>query len=103
MQGQRRDAGVDAGEVEQVTDQGAEPLGLVEGSAQRLVVGLHDAVDEVLEKGSLGGERGAQLVRHRRHEAATLLVGRGEVGAIALKARASVPTSSDEDAVTRWP
>ena len=53
---------------------------LGERGAQGVVVGLHDAVDEVLEQGALGGERGAQLVRHGRDELAALLVGGGEVG-----------------------
>ena len=61
-QGQWRRAGVDPGEVEQVADQGAEPLGLGQGGTQGLVVVLDHAVDEVLEQGALGGQRGAQLV-----------------------------------------
>ena len=48
--------------------------------AQRLVVGAHDPVDEVLQQGPLCGQRGAQLVRDGRDEPASLLVGGGEVG-----------------------
>ena len=61
-QGQWRCAGVDPGQVEQVPDQGAEPLGLGQGGTQGLVVVLDHAVDEVLEQSALGGQRGAQLV-----------------------------------------
>ena len=79
-QGERGGAGVDPGQVEQVADEGAEPLGLGERRAQGVVVGAHDAVDEVLEQGALGRERGAQLVRDGRDEPAPLQVGGGEVG-----------------------
>ena len=77
---QRRRPGVDPRQVEQVADEGAEPLALGERGAQGVVVGAHDAVDEVLEEGALGGQRGAQLVRDRGHELAALLVGARQVG-----------------------
>ena len=63
-----RAAAVDPAEVEQVTDEGPEPFGLGQGGPQHGVVRTHDPVDEVLEQRLLGGERGAQLVRHGRHE-----------------------------------
>ncbi len=77
---QGRCTGVDAGEVEQVGDEGTEPLGLLERPAQGRVVRAHDAVDEVLEEGALCGERRPQLVRDGGDELAALLVGIGEVG-----------------------
>ena len=77
---QRRRPGVDPGQVEQVADEGAEPLAWVERGAQGVVVGSHDAVDEVLEQGALRGQRGAQLVRDGGHELASLLVGARQVG-----------------------
>ena len=79
-QRERRAAAVDAAEVEQVADERAEALGLGQRGAQHGVVGTHDAVDEVLEQGLLGGERRAQLVGDRGDELAALLVGAGEVG-----------------------
>ncbi len=83
VDGRERERGaatVDAAEIEQVADEGAEAFGLGEGGAQDGVVGAHDAVDEVLEQGLLRGERCAQLVRHRGDELAPLLVRVGEVG-----------------------
>jgi hypothetical protein len=76
---QRGDPGVDAREVEQVRDEGAEALGLLQRAAQGPVVRGDDPVDEVLEQGALGGEGGAQLVRHRGHELAALGVGGGQI------------------------
>ena len=78
--GQGRHPGVQAGEVEQVGDQRAESLGLPQRPPERLVVGAHDPIDEVLQEGPLGSQRGPQLVRHGCHESTPLLVGGGEVG-----------------------
>ena len=74
-----RGPALEPAQVEQVADQVAQPLGLGQRALQGLVVGAHDAVDEVLEQGPLRRERGAQLVGDRGEELAALLVGGGEV------------------------
>ena len=79
LDGQRRHPGVDAGEVEQVVDQPAEPFGLVEGRLQAGRVRLGDAVDEVLEDGAEGGQRRPQLVGDVGDQVASLAVDGGEV------------------------
>ena len=76
---QRCLAGVDPGEVEQVGDEGGEPLGLGERRPQGRGVRLGDPVDEVLEHGAQGGERSAELVAHVRHQVAALAVDGGQV------------------------
>ena len=104
VDGRERERGaatVDAAEVEQVADEGAEAFGLGEGGAQDGVVGAHDAVDEVLEQGLLGGERRAQLVRHRGDELAPLLVRVGEVGGHGVEGGGEHAHLVGEVAVTR--
>ena len=77
---QRCHARLHAGELEQVTDQGADPLGLVDRAAEVGGVGRADAVGEVLERGSERGEWRPELVGHRGHEVALLAVDGGELG-----------------------
>ena len=84
LDGQRRHAGVDPREVEQVVDQPAETFGLVEGCLQsrrvgRCWLGLGDAVDEVVEHGAECGQRRPQLVGDVGDEVAPLAVDGGEV------------------------
>ena len=77
---QRRYAGVDPGELEEVTDQGADPLGLVHGAPEVLRVGRADAVGEVLESRGERRQRRPELVGDRGHEVALLAVDAGELG-----------------------
>ena len=65
-------AGVDPGEVEQVADQVAQPLGLAQGHRDRRRVGLGHAVVEVLQHGDQCGERRTQLVGDARDQVASL-------------------------------
>jgi hypothetical protein len=76
---QLRLPGVHAGEVEQVGGEGADPLCLVERRSQGRGVRLGDPVDEVLQHGAQGGQRGAQLVAHVRDQLAALAVHGGQV------------------------
>ena len=76
---ERRGAGIDAREVEEVTHEGTQPLRLAQGRPKRLVVGADDPVDEVLQQRPLGAEGGAQLVRDGGDEQPSLLVCRGQV------------------------
>ena len=101
-EGQRCGSGVDAGQVEQVADQGAEPLG--SGSGRR--AGRRRRAARRRRRGSRAGPAGRSSgVRSSCETVATSwrrcwsAVARS--AAIALNARASVPTSSDEVAVTR--
>ena len=77
--GQLSLAGVHPGEVEQVGGEGGEPLGLVERRPQGHGVRLRDAVDEVLEHGAQGGDRGAKLMAHVRHQLAAPAVDSGQL------------------------
>ncbi len=77
---ERQRARLEAGEVEELLHQPAEPLDLGEHRAQRLRVGLADAVDEVLEHGLQRGDRRAQLVADVGDEVAAQPVGLGELG-----------------------
>ena len=77
---QRCHARLHAGELEQVTDQGADPLGLVHGPAEVLRVGRTDAVGEVLEGRGECGQRRPELVGDGGHEVALLVVDAGELG-----------------------
>ena len=77
---QRDHARVDAREVEEVADQAAQSLGLVECHPDRRGVRLGHSVVEVLEHGDQRGQRRTQLVRDARHEVAALAVHGGEVG-----------------------
>ena len=79
-QPQRRDAGVDPGELEQVADQVGEPAGLPDRGLEVFLVGGHHAVGEVLEHGGEPGQRGAQLVGDGGDEGALLLVDGVELG-----------------------
>jgi hypothetical protein len=76
---QGRHAGVDAGEVKEVLDQPAEPLGLVERRLQSGRIRLGDAVDEVLEDCTQRGQRRSQLVRDVGDQLASLAIDGGEV------------------------
>ena len=67
------------GELEQVVDQPAQPLGLLERGAEVLGVGGHDAVGEVLEQRGHRRERRTQLVGDGRDQVAALAVDGGEV------------------------
>ena len=64
-QPQRRHAGVDPGELEQVADQVGEPAGLADRGLEVLLVGGHDAVGEVLQHGGQAGRAGS-AARGRR-------------------------------------
>jgi hypothetical protein len=79
LDGQRRHSRVDAGEVEQVVDQTAEPFGLVECRLQAGWVRFGNAVGEVLEHGTERGQRRPQLVRDVGDEVAALTIDGGEV------------------------
>ena len=72
-------AGVDPREVEQVLDETAGPLGLVEGGPEGGGVVGPDAVDDVLEHRAEPGQRGAQLVADVGDELTTLAVDGVEV------------------------
>ena len=50
LAGERRLAGVDPREVEQIGDQARHPLSLVQGGAERFGVGIGDAVGQVLQQ-----------------------------------------------------
>ena len=73
-------ARLEPGEVEELLHQAAEPLDLRQHRAERLGVGLGDAVDQVLEHGLQRGDRRAQLVRHVGDEVAAHAVGLGQLG-----------------------
>ena len=73
-------AGVDAGEVEQVVDEVAQPLGLGARDVHGLGVGRGDAVVEVLEHRDQRRQRRAQLVGDARDQVAALPVDGREVG-----------------------
>ena len=64
LRGQRRLAGVHAGQVEQVLHEPAHPLRLGQSGGQGVGVARRDAVDEVLEHRAEPGQRCAQLVAH---------------------------------------
>ena len=72
---ERDRSGLELGEVEQLLDERAEPLDLVEHLAHALRGDLLDAVDEVLEAGAEGADRRAELVRGVRDEVAAHAVG----------------------------
>ena len=73
-------SGIDPREVEQVADQVAQSLGLVEGDPNRRGVRLGHPVVEVLQHGNECGQRRPQLVGNARDEVASLAVDGGEVG-----------------------
>ena len=77
---ERQRARLEAGEVEQLLHEPAEALDLGEHRAQRLGIGVADAVDEVLEHGLQRGDRRAQLVAHVGDEVAAQAVGLGQLG-----------------------
>ena len=77
---QRRDAGVDPRQLEQVADQVGEAPGLADRRLEVLLVGRHDAVGEVLQDGGQAGQRGAQLVGDGGDQGALLLVDRVQLG-----------------------
>ena len=70
---------LEPGEVEQLRHHPAQPLGLAQHLAQRLVVGLGDAVDDVLEVGPERGDRRAEVVTDRGDELPPLLLHRLEL------------------------
>ena len=78
-------AGLQAREVEQLRHEPAEPARLREHRAQRLGVGLADAVDDVLEHRLQRADRRAQLVGDVRDEVAAQAVGLGELGGHAVE------------------
>ena len=67
---ERHLARLQPGEVEQLLDQPAEPLGLRQHHLQRLGVRLLDAVEEVLEVRADRGDRRLQLVGDVRDQVA---------------------------------
>ena len=73
-------AGVEPGQVEQLGDQPAEPLGLVERGAQRGGVGRRHPVHDVLQQRLQGRDRCPQLVRDVRDQLTPGPVDLGEVG-----------------------
>ena len=77
---ERHRAGLEPGEVEELLDQPAQALDLLEHRVEGLGIGVGDAVDEVLEDGLERGDGRAQLVRHVGDEVAPHAVGFGEVG-----------------------
>ena len=77
---ERHRARLEPGQVEELLHEPAEPLDLGEHRAERLGIGLGDAVDEVLEHRLQRGDRRAQLVRHVGDEVAAHAVGLGELG-----------------------
>ena len=93
---ERHGAGLEAGEVEELGDEAAEPLDLGEHRVERAGIGGGDAVDEVLERRLQRGERGAQLVAHVGDEVAPHAVGLGELGGhlVERHARAGRPRRS---------
>ena len=72
---ERHRSRLELGEVEQLLDEGAEPLDLLEHLAHRLRRDLLDAVDEVLEPGPECADRRPELVRGVRDEVAAHAVG----------------------------
>ena len=62
---ERHRARLEPGQVEELLDQAAQPLDLGEHRAERLGVGLGDAVDQVLEHRLQRGDGRAQLVATR--------------------------------------
>ena len=99
---ERYAAGLEPRQVEQLLHETAEPLDLSEHRAQRLGIGRLDAVDEVLEHGLERGDRRAQLVTDVGDEVPAHAIGLGQLAAIWLNERASVPISSCDVTVTRW-
>ena len=79
-QPQRRDAGVDPRQLEEVTDQVAQPPGLAHRRLEVGLVGGHDAVGQVLQDRGQPGERRPQLVGDRGDQGALLLVDGVELG-----------------------
>ena len=79
-QPERRHAGVDPGQLEEVTDQVAEPAGLAHRRLEVGFVGGYDAVGEVLQDRGQPGERRTQLVGDRGDQRALLLVDGVELG-----------------------
>ncbi len=66
-------------ELEEVVDQAAQPLGLVERGREVVGVGGYDAVGEVLEQCGHRRERRTQLVGDGRDQVAALAVDGGEI------------------------
>ena len=99
---ERHGARLEAGEVEELRDEAAEPLDLVQHRPERLRIGVGDPVGEVLERHLERGDRasGARATRSPRDRAAS---GRSAASSatISLKAWASAPTSSWDVVVTR--
>ena len=101
---QRRHARLDAGELEEIADQGADPLGLVDRAAEVRRVGRADAVRRGSPSVAVSAASG---VRSSWETVATRLrCSRSTVAssaAIWLNARANSPISSEESARTRPP
>ena len=79
-QPQRRDAGVDPRQLEEVADQVAQPPGLAHRRLEVGLVGGDDTVGQVLQDRGQPGERRTQLVGHRGDQGALLLVDGVELG-----------------------
>jgi len=77
-----------------VLDQAGQPFGLQQRGPQRGRVGLGDAVDDVLEHGSQGGDGRAQLVAEFATSSRRWRSTEARSSAIRLNAVASSPTSS---------
>ena len=97
--GDRQRPRLEPREVEQLLDEAAEALRLRERGLDR--VRVLDAVGEVLQHRLQRADRRAQLVRDVGDEIAAHPLDVARSAAIALKARASSPTSSRDVAVTR--
>ena len=77
---ERQRARLEAGEIEELLHEAAEPFDLRQHRRERLGVGLVHTVDDVLEHGLQRGDRRAQLVAHVGDEVAAHAVGLGELG-----------------------
>jgi hypothetical protein len=82
---ERHDARFELREVEQLLDEVRQPFGLLQQPRERRRVRRLDSVDEVLELGAQGADRGAQLVRGIRDEVTPYAVDLRELGSHAVE------------------